>query len=522
MNKILYFLPLILSSLSQTPLQKTGKELIRVCANGLLNSLPPLWCWKKDGDAGKIPTDCPPGWFRSLALCYEYCKDNYRHIAGVCYKNCDPGYKDHGLSCFKDLFHWYFKSSYVPKSMTNFDKRVPCPGQMYHEGALCYRNCNIIGLANCGIGACSVDSKTCTDAIINMIIDVFKGFAKLFTFVQNLGLLTIQSSDKILIKNGLEKLGTGHLKMTYGMLREVMNKGKDYIYKKGFERAQKLIDENIILKDFDYKAKEACIPVNEMFEKYLKSIENLPKNDEIINSVDIFDGLDIPTGCDSGDVFDCLKDLLSLFKEKDPSGLLTIGMAFMYPICDVPEKVNIKNLNFNSFNNNDCILFFEDEDFKGNKIEICNSLNLIDNVVNFPISSIQSGVNSTFVFFENENFQGKHFIFGKSSFINNIENYLGENYQIKSIMKVDFEYLYVYYSINGIWNIFKFKGDNNNVDFDVDNLDNLSFEIYSSNFKISLFGDGNVFNFEKSLFNVNSNMIGMKNINRIIISIVNE
>ena len=97
MKKILYFLSLILFSLSITPLQKTGKELIRVCANGLLNSVPPLWCWKKDGDVGKIPTDCPPGWFRSLALCYEYCKDNYRHIAGVCYKNCDPGYKDHGL-----------------------------------------------------------------------------------------------------------------------------------------------------------------------------------------------------------------------------------------------------------------------------------------------------------------------------------------------------------------------------------------------------------------------------------------
>ena len=69
--------------------------------------------------------------------------------------------------------------------------------------------------------------------------------------------------------------------------------------------------------------------------------------------------------------------------------------------------------------------------------------------------------------------------------------------------------------------IFKFQGEKN-VDFDIDNIDNLSFEIYSSNFRISLFSDGNIFNFEKSLCNVNTNMIGMKNINRIIISIVNE
>ena len=42
--------------------------------------------------------------------------------------------------------------------------------------------------------------------------------------------------------------------------------------------------------------------------------------------------------------------------------------------------------------------------------------NQIDNFINFPVMSIKSGSKSTFVFFENENFQGKHFVFGKSSF----------------------------------------------------------------------------------------------------------
>ena len=42
-------------TLSISPFQKTGKELISVCANNLLNSIPPLWCWKKDGNASKIP-----------------------------------------------------------------------------------------------------------------------------------------------------------------------------------------------------------------------------------------------------------------------------------------------------------------------------------------------------------------------------------------------------------------------------------------------------------------------------------
>ena len=41
-------------TLSISPLQKTVKELICVCANILLNSIQPLLCWKKDCDIVKF------------------------------------------------------------------------------------------------------------------------------------------------------------------------------------------------------------------------------------------------------------------------------------------------------------------------------------------------------------------------------------------------------------------------------------------------------------------------------------
>jgi hypothetical protein len=102
-----------------------------------------------------IPTDCPAGYYRSLALCYEYCAPGYYVVLGVCWAHCGSGYADHGATCFHNLFNWYFKPTYIPGSLPNWDGRVPCPSGMYRAGALCYRDCGNIGMVNCGIGACS-------------------------------------------------------------------------------------------------------------------------------------------------------------------------------------------------------------------------------------------------------------------------------------------------------------------------------------------------------------------------------
>lgn len=64
-----------------------------------MKAMPPEFCWKSGADAGRIPTDCPDGWERKLALCYEKCKSGYKHVLGVC---------------------WKFPKSYIPKSITNF------------------------------------------------------------------------------------------------------------------------------------------------------------------------------------------------------------------------------------------------------------------------------------------------------------------------------------------------------------------------------------------------------------------
>lgn len=73
--------------------------------------IPPMWFWKKEGDAGIGPTGCPEGYFRSADLCYQNCKDDYYFTAGSCYEKCKPRFNNHGASCYKNIVNWYFKQS---------------------------------------------------------------------------------------------------------------------------------------------------------------------------------------------------------------------------------------------------------------------------------------------------------------------------------------------------------------------------------------------------------------------------
>ena len=120
------------------------------CLNAFLKSIPPSFCFKKGADAGRIPSICPTNYQKILTLCYEQCTSGYYHFGGVCYQQCGD-YKDIGLICTKGISDWFWKKSYVPHSITFFDKNVLCNDGEYKMGALCYRDCNKIGMTNCGI-----------------------------------------------------------------------------------------------------------------------------------------------------------------------------------------------------------------------------------------------------------------------------------------------------------------------------------------------------------------------------------
>lgn len=166
-----------------------GAHLAAACLKGLSKvANPPPFCWKKGGDGGSIP-DCASGWYKSVALCYRSCDSGYYNVAGVCWND-----------------YW---RSYIPASRTMFDtEATTCPKNKYHQAALCYWDCEAIGMYNCGIGACSFDKDSCGEQIASIVSGVVQGAADAVSLVLSGGAsAATKVGAKVLLSSSVKKMG---------------------------------------------------------------------------------------------------------------------------------------------------------------------------------------------------------------------------------------------------------------------------------------------------------------------------
>lgn len=174
---------------------KSQAALAKSCVSAIVSLIPPAFCWISD-NAGVIPTGCPNGYHRDGALCYEDCRDGERFVGGVCWSTCGGGWTDTGALCSKcgstKNFPWFkcstkAKSSHMPKSITNFDSRIPCRDGYYKSLALCYKDCKILGMVECGIGGCAASKSSCASTILTMAVDSISSAVSITSLVLSVG-----------------------------------------------------------------------------------------------------------------------------------------------------------------------------------------------------------------------------------------------------------------------------------------------------------------------------------------------
>jgi len=416
-------------------------KMAGTCMKSLMDSIPPEFCWKKGADFGVIPTGCPSGYFRSLALCYQYCNPGYRHVLGICWADCSGGYTDHGLTCFKSLFSWYFKHSYIPGSLTNFSDRIPCPEGMYRGGALCYRNCENIGMANCGIGACASDSATCGSSIATMVVDVLQGLADAITTIASFG---AASGAKALLKGGLKKLGKAALKKGMDSMKKVFtSKFKDVILEKAKISIKSKAKEIITGKLTELAIVNICKGIwNTAIDKTQNTVDI--NEDTLVNAVDVFNVKGIMTECkDTGDekgAISCASSVLSGLSTFDPTGLLTIANAFMKPSCEVTtqviiptkdDEVIIAAVKVLEGTKENCVYLYDGCDYQGEFEEVCGDTVFLKK--NDKASSLKAGKNVSGLLFEHANFNGRQIPFGPDMLIKCFEDFKNEEYQLQNL-----------------------------------------------------------------------------------------
>jgi len=353
------------SALSGLRTAKHAAKMTGSCISGILAALQPNFCAKKGSDFGVIPTKCIDGWTRFGNFCYKNCKEGMDLVIGVCWEKCKRSYKDIGIGCYKPL-SFYFKKSYVSKSATNFDPEATCDKGRYKSGALCYRDCNNIGLVNCGIGYCAQDSTSCSLGILDMAADVSYGLAKLCAFALTFGVsspgaaaveatkksLTTAVIDKIkLIFNGIKK----SLKETFfqNTLKQNASIFAGKLIRNGILPAAIAGTCYSIAKEIAEKADKATQPGFDFSLLDASGITSAVDNCENVTT--------------KNDQLNCSAAIINSVSVVDPTGLLSIASAFIKPECDVPsipEKLEP---------NSGCIRFYEEIDFQGSYRDECFS-----------------------------------------------------------------------------------------------------------------------------------------------------
>ena len=349
-NKIPEQVP-ISDSLIQKTLSNTNKgtvkgtDLTGTCLKSFLSVIPPTFCYKKGADAGKIPTRCSDGYFRSMALCYEHCRSGYNFVLGVCWESCRSGYKDMGLTCFK--WNWfksksYWKDSYMSKSYTNFDGRVGCEDGMYKGGALCYRDCSKIYLVNCGIGACAASSEACTAGIITMVVDVTLGAIQFGAFIATFG---ASSAGQGGFAAGKQALKTAYnavkskAKYAFSIVKKIAqnNQFRKKFLKEALDNFTQEMSKFALDAAVQTSVNQLCTDIG---NGVLNDIDSRSETGFNAESFDVTGISSAVSSCD-GDLSSsnakamCAKGVLDVVSNVDPTGLVAIASGLIQETCDV-------------------------------------------------------------------------------------------------------------------------------------------------------------------------------------------
>lgn len=315
----------------------TGVGLASTCISSFLSVIPPNFCYKKGGDAGYIPTKCPDGYFRSLALCYQNCKDDYKFVAGVCWQTCPRRYKDHGLTCYKKFWKWFWKKSYIPGSLTNFSSKIPCnSNNHYKSGALCYKDCKQLGMVNCGIGACAATSGSCAATISTMAVTFIAGMVSAVAFVASFGTASAATTTGMAaLKQGLATM-KNVAKQSLTMLKRIATDAvlRKALMKSAIEAAKKKAIEIGIETAVSTTVSTVCSTVG---EGILNQISN--KDDVNIADYDFTGIANAVSSCDNTSTDNakvaCAASILNVISLVDPTGLTSMASALMQDTCSL-------------------------------------------------------------------------------------------------------------------------------------------------------------------------------------------
>ena len=343
----------------------------------IMETLPPKFCWKKF-EWGYIPKNCPEGYTREGALCFQTCNEAAKLRNYVC--NEEGGFKMFAYAfchCGSSLTNWFFINYFSNQVLTNFNEKITCNDNTHwHHGALCYtKNCEVFmpGFVNCGIGACTSSSAVCFGEILRMFWKTIVGIVNFSIFIITLG---VSSPAFTILKKTVAQIGSNRITTNHvvNAVKTVVNaalgyeigkiqvnaskpesyvdkisQGKEWVShiyndpnkrRYAIDRATKLIMRRYSFSD-KFRNKEDV--VKDIIEKRLKHeadqeyplFKGLNFFRSFTDSISKCSSLGLSLDEDSllAKKVECAKFLVQTASNMDPTGLVGIAAAFIYPPC---------------------------------------------------------------------------------------------------------------------------------------------------------------------------------------------
>jgi len=396
---------------------KHSARMTAACLSGVLSALPPSFCQKNSGDAGTVPTKCIDGWTRFGALCYKNCKDGYKLVWGVCWETCKKHYKELGIGCYKAPFSFYFKKSYVTSTATNFENEATCQAGMYKNGALCYRDCNNIGMSNCGLGFCSADETACSLGITQMVFDITYGVAKLCAFALSFGASSAGTT-------AVDKLKSSMTTSMKSRLKTIFKSIKKSLIRTFYQRSAKR-NAAILISKIN-KGGVISATLGSVCYEVTKGIVDLADSKtepgfdySLLDPIGLTSAI---TNCESikskNDSLSCAASILNTMNLIDPTGVLTIASAVLQPQCEVPDhEISLEP-------DSGCFRFYDDIDFSGDYRDECFSKSSITYFG--KTSSVKLSENVTVTLYTEANYSGTSVVLESDYLIADLSYYISQ------------------------------------------------------------------------------------------------
>lgn len=408
-----------------------------ICLRALMTSLNPNVCVKDDDEAKGYPVIkvCPSGSTEEKGLCWTPCVSGYKLERGLCIEDCGNATLERGDCCIRSG-KLIPRKSYFADTVP-YESTTSCKEGYYKSNGMCYRDCEALGMHNCGTEICTDKPETCTSTLKNTIGVVSENLHKALEAIAN---CKTEKDDiaqiKQMIKSELSGFSLEYLKNALKKnYAEATHADKQAIFDHAVMKLKKYCESS--LNPFSKLSflTSYCSTVYDYLLCHTDPESEITKT-SLVNSLDVMYLNEKIAKCKEtcNGAVTCADNIFSKLKINDATGILALGEGLFYETCEfcvdcepypTPSYPNIPN-NINP----DCVYIYEHSNFGGNYIEYCSDVTSISGL---NAQSMISGANVYVIAFHSNNFRNGFFPVGKGQFIASLNDGNYETYGLQYI-----------------------------------------------------------------------------------------